>query len=139
MSKNGILFPLCKIGIWCCINAIFSVSYIKSSIFYLPKKEAGMTIGIVGWGAISFGLVIGWITYRTILFREEQAELADIATVIGAVGGAAVTALFKSEMLFGAYCIGLAVGFFAFLIVRNIKTGKDKDGNTIYLIMNKDR
>jgi hypothetical protein len=32
-------------------------------------------------------------------------------------GGAAVTALFKEPELFATYSIGLAVGFFAYLIV----------------------
>jgi len=68
-------------------------------------------------GAFCFGLVVGWITYRTLRRREGTAALSDISTVIGAVGGAAVTTLFFSEDLFGLYSIGLAVGFFAYLIV----------------------
>ena len=71
-------------------------------------------------GAICFGVVIGWITYRTLHLRKDDVGLSDIATVIGAVGGAAVTGLFKSENLFAAYCIGLAAGFFLFLIVANL-------------------
>jgi uncharacterized membrane protein YeaQ/YmgE (transglycosylase-associated protein family) len=68
------------------------------------------------WGAICFGLVIGWVTYRT-LRRSKTNGLSDIATIIGAVGGAAVTTLFPSASdLFGAYCIGLAIGFFAYLV-----------------------
>lgn len=69
------------------------------------------------WGAFCFGLVIGWVTYRTIR-RSKTNGLSDIATIIGAVGGAAVTTLFPSSSeAFGAYCIGLAIGFFAYLIV----------------------
>ncbi|UCE06736.1 MAG: hypothetical protein JSW07_01460 [bacterium] len=75
---------------------------------------------LVSIGAICFGVVIGWITYRTLHLREEDVGLSDISTVIGAVGGAAVTGLFKSENLFAAYCIGLAAGFFLFLIVANV-------------------
>ena len=71
-------------------------------------------------GAGFFGLVIGWVTYRT-LRRSQTNGLSDIATIIGAVGGAAVTTLFPSGSdAFGAYCIGLAVGFFAYLIVSGI-------------------
>lgn len=70
---------------------------------------------MTGVGALAFGVVIGWVTYRT-LRNSEVGGLADIATVIGAVGGAAVTALFPTETgAFGAYCIGLAIGFFAYL------------------------
>jgi uncharacterized membrane protein YeaQ/YmgE (transglycosylase-associated protein family) len=68
-------------------------------------------------GAICFGVVMGWITYRTLRRREGAAALSDIATVIGAVGGAAVTALFETPDLFGGYCIGLFAGFFAYLVV----------------------
>lgn len=68
-------------------------------------------------GAICFGAVIGWITYRTLRRREGTAALSDIATVLGVVGGAIITSLFKSEELFGAYSIGLAIGFFAYFII----------------------
>jgi hypothetical protein len=68
-----------------------------------------------GVGAFVFGIVVGWITYRT-LRRSESGGISDIATVIGAVGGAAVTALFPQETgAFGAYCIGLGIGFFVYL------------------------
>ena len=74
-----------------------------------------MLLGLIGAGG--FGLVIGWITYRTLRRKGGAAALSDIATVIGAVGGAAVTALFRSDDLFGAYAVGLAVGFFAYFAV----------------------
>ena len=68
-------------------------------------------------GALCFGIVMGWITYRT-LRRSQTTGLSDIATVLGAVAGATVTALFRQETGdFGAYCIGLAIGFFSYLIV----------------------
>jgi uncharacterized membrane protein YeaQ/YmgE (transglycosylase-associated protein family) len=79
------------------------------------------------WGAFCFGLVIGWITYRTLRRREGTAALSDVASVIGAVGGGAVTALFKDERLFGAYSIGLAVGFFAYLVVGLVVGGKQAE------------
>ena len=66
-------------------------------------------------GSLIFGIVIGWVTYRTLRWTKPSG-LTDIATVIGAVGGAAVTALFPKETgAFGAYCIGLGIGFFAYL------------------------
>lgn len=69
------------------------------------------------WGAFAFGLVIGWVTYRT-LRRTKQSGLGDIATVIGAIGGATVTGLFqKGTDAFGYYGIGLAAGFSFYLIV----------------------
>jgi hypothetical protein len=44
--------------------------------------------------------------------------ISNIATVIGAIGGAAVTALFREET-FAWYCIGLAIGFFLYLLLGN--------------------
>src|SRR5262245_45936523 len=70
---------------------------------------------ISGLGALFFGLVIGWISYRTLRLTAGTTALSDITTILGAVGGAAVTALFRSDVLFGLYCVGLAVGFFAYL------------------------
>lgn len=68
-------------------------------------------------GAAVFGVVVGWVTYRTLRRRSDQAALSDIATVIGAVGGGAVTALFDNDRLFGFYSVGLGIGFFAYLVV----------------------
>jgi hypothetical protein len=68
------------------------------------------------FGPFCFGLVIGWITYRTLRRRSGEAAIGDIASVLGAVGGGAVVALFKNAA-FDAYCIGLAVGFFVYLVV----------------------
>lgn len=68
------------------------------------------------WGAFCFGLVIGWITYRTLRRQAGGAAVSDIAAVIGAVGGATVVGLFQDAM-FEVYSIGLAIGFFAYFIV----------------------
>lgn len=68
-------------------------------------------------GAVAFGLVVGWITYRTLRRTATTASISDIAAVIGAVGGAAVTGLFTNPSLFGWYSIGLAVGFFVYIIL----------------------
>src|SRR5207248_1563475 len=63
-----------------------------------PELRAGgggnMTTQSVG--ALCFGVVIGWITYRTLRRSSETVALSDIATVVGAVGGAAVTGLFHN-------------------------------------------
>lgn len=75
-------------------------------------------------GALLFGVVVGWITYRTLRRREGSAAISDIATVIGAVGSGAVTALFGEGNLFGWYAIGLAGGFFGYLLVM-LRIDKD--------------
>ncbi|SRR5713101_1208358 len=78
-----------------------------------------MPSDLAGWltiiGGLCFGIVVGWVTYRTLRYAP-HGGLSDLSTVIGAVGGAAITALFpKDSGAFGAYCIGLAIGFFAYL------------------------
>ena len=86
-------------------------------------------MGYNDWGAFAFGFVIGWICYRTLRRRKENASLSDLATVIGAVGGGAVLALFKTQELFSGYAIGLAAGFFLYFMVALIIGGKDEVGN----------
>jgi len=81
------------------------------------------------WGPFSFGLVVGWVCYRTLRRKADGVGLGDIASVIGAVGGSAVVAVFKNAA-FDAYCIGLAVGFFVYLIVGALyvkQTGEKGD------------
>ena len=72
---------------------------------------------VVDIGAVCFGVVVGWITYRTLRRTGETVALSNIATVIGAVGGGFVTALFDSDTLFAWYAIGLAFGFFLYMIL----------------------
>jgi NhaP-type Na+/H+ or K+/H+ antiporter len=70
-------------------------------------------------GAVCFGVVIGWITYRT-LRHVDKTSISDLASVVGAVGGATVLAIFKRGDSFGWYAIGLAAGFFAYLALNLI-------------------
>jgi drug/metabolite transporter (DMT)-like permease len=86
-----------------------------------------MTLPIFGAGC--FGFVIGWIIYRTLRRAATATALSDIATVIGAVGGAGITTLFKDENLFGGYSIGLGIGFIGYLIVARILDGKGSRRN----------
>ena len=76
-------------------------------------------------GALCFGLVIGWVAYRTLRRSTETVAVSDLATVIGAVGGGAVTATFDDDTLFGWYCVGLAIGFFAYFVVGLVVEGKE--------------
>jgi len=79
--------------------------------------------GAADWGALLFGVVVGWVTYRTLIRRTGGVQISDIATVVGAVGGAAVTTLFDSKHLFGVYSIGLAIGFFLYLLLYTLLNG----------------
>ena len=81
---------------------------------------------IAGLGAIFFGGAIGWIAYRILRQSASAAALSDFFTILGVIGGAAVIALFKSDVLFGLYSVGLVVGFFAYLAIGLILYGKQE-------------
>ncbi len=81
---------------------------------------------IAGLGAIFFGGAIGWIAYRMLRQRASAAALSDFVTMLGVLGGAAVIALFKSDVLFGLYAVGLVIGFFAYLAVGLLLYGKQE-------------
>lgn len=72
---------------------------------------------MAGSGPFWFGIVLGFITYRT-LKRKSRSGISDIAAVAGALGGAATTRLFPNGSAgFDLYCAGLAVGFFGYLVI----------------------
>ena len=71
-------------------------------------------------GGVAFGLVVGWVTYG-FLRRSDRKTLTDLSAIIGAIGGATVTGLFQPATgAFAAYCVGLAVGFFGYLVFSMI-------------------
>jgi hypothetical protein len=74
-----------------------------------------------GWvellGAAAFGALIGWYVYYINRYRKSDVQFSDLTTIIGILGGAAVLNLFPSATpLFGAYGIGLFVGFFGYFV-----------------------
>ena len=72
-------------------------------------------------GAGGFGAVIGWYLYYVNRYRRADVQLTDLVTVIGAIGGGAILALFPAgTALFGAYGIGLFVGFFGYLATLGV-------------------
>lgn len=86
------------------------------------------------WGAFAFGLVLGWYLYFLNRYRKE-VTLADLTTVIGAVGGGAVLALFPAKTdLFGAYGVGLASGFFGYFLVLMVLVVRSAHFGVDYLI-----
>lgn len=79
-------------------------------------EQTASLIQLLGSGA--FGVIIGWYVYYVNRYRKGDVQLGDLVTVVGVLGGASVLALFPSRTdLFGAYGIGLFIGFFAYLIV----------------------
>ena len=74
-----------------------------------------------GWvellGAAAFGALIGWYVYYINRYRKSDVQFSDLTTIIAILGGAAVLNLFPSSTpLFGAYGIGLFVGFFGYFL-----------------------
>jgi hypothetical protein len=92
--------------------------------FKVRLKEVAM--GFITWlakaanervlsGAFAFGAVIGWVTATTLL-RITTYGVSDIAAVVAAIGGAAISKHFTNgEDKFGSYCIGLGAGFFIYI------------------------
>ncbi len=86
-------------------------------------ETAAKTIQLVGAGA--FGAVVGWYVYYINRWRKDDVQLSDIVTLLGAIGGAAVLALFPAKSdLFGAYGIGLAAGFFLYFFILVVLVNK---------------
>lgn len=84
------------------------------------------TSAIATVGAAGFGCIIGWLIYYINRYRRGDVQFSDLTTIIGIVGGAAVTALFGDgdKALFGAYGIGLFVGFFGYFIALLVFVGR---------------
>jgi len=80
------------------------------------------------WGAGGFGVIIGWYIYYINRYRKGDVQLSDLVTLIGVLGGGAVLALFPARTdLFGAYGIGLAIGFFLYFLVLIFLVGISKN------------
>ena len=66
---------------------------------------------VISIGAVCFGLTVGFITYRTLVFKE-GSDIGDIAAVVGAVGGGVVMVWFDQSVndSFAWYSMGLLLG-----------------------------
>jgi hypothetical protein len=78
-------------------------------------------------GALLFGAVVGFLTYRALIRTTDKAAISDLGAVVGVIGGAAVTGIFDPHTsdLFGWYAIGLAIGlatyFTAFALLNGLE------------------
>jgi hypothetical protein len=83
---------------------------------------------VMSVGALCFGVAVGYITYRTLVRTTGKTAISDLTTVVGAVGGGAVTGLFgpASGDAFGWYSIGLLAGIAAFFLLYLALNGKSK-------------
>jgi hypothetical protein len=91
------------------------------------------TLQLIGAGC--FGLILGWYLYFINRYRSGPVDFGDIITILGAVGGAAVTALFKAGSdLFGAYGIGLAIGFFLYYAILNTMVARSPNFDSDFFL-----
>jgi hypothetical protein len=68
-------------------------------------------------GALCFGILMGWYLYYINRYRKEEIKLNDLLTLVGILGGGAILTLFPAKSdLFGAYGIGLFIGFFGYFL-----------------------
>ena len=71
-------------------------------------------------GASSFGAVVGWLAHN-VFQKAELLNVSWFASMIGVIGGGAVTAIFpQGSLMFGTYCIGLFISFFTRVIILPI-------------------
>lgn len=82
----------------------------------MPEAQAASPLQLAGAGA--FGAIVGWYVYYINRYRTSDVKLSDLVTLIGILGGGSILALFPARSdLFGAYGIGLFVGFFGYLLL----------------------
>jgi hypothetical protein len=83
-------------------------------------------------GVVCFGLVVGYITYRMLVRTTANAAISDLATVIGAIGGGAVTTFVEPGTdLFGWYGVGLLVGFAFYAVLYRLAAGRVEFARTM--------
>ncbi|MEV4639951.1 hypothetical protein AB0J80_21645 [Actinoplanes sp. NPDC049548] len=78
-----------------------------------------MSQTVISVGAFCFGIVVGYVTYRSLARSGPTSSVSDIAAVVGVVGGGVVTTLFDpaESDSFGWYAIGLVAGLALYLLV----------------------
>ena len=80
------------------------------------------------FGAGAFGVLIGWLVYYINRYRKADVQLGDLVTLVGVLGGGAILALFPAKTdLFGAYGVGLGIGFFLYFLVLVFLVGVSKN------------
>jgi hypothetical protein len=81
----------------------------------MDETQVASTIQLIGAGA--FGALIGWYVYYINRYRKADVQLNDLVTFVGVLGGGAILALFPAGTdLFGAYGVGLFLGFFGYFV-----------------------
>ncbi|WP_258951818.1 hypothetical protein [Lentzea californiensis] len=69
-------------------------------------------------GGFMFGLVVGYLTYRTLARTTDKAAVTDLAAVVAVIGGGTVTSLYDpAGAPFAWYSVGLATGMLVFFLI----------------------
>jgi len=91
----------------------------------MDSSQAASLLQLLGAGA--FGIIIGWYIYYINRYRKAEVQFSDLVTLVGIIGGGAVLALFPARTdLFGAYGIGLFIGFFGYFLTLVILVNLSK-------------
>jgi hypothetical protein len=86
-------------------------------------------------GAFGFGMLLGWYLYYINRHRKEEIKFSDLVSLVSVLGGGAILTLFPAKSdLFGAYGIGLAIGFFGYFIILLIFVWKSSNFDIDYFI-----
>ena len=94
----------------------------------MPDPQIVEASNLQLWGAGCFGGLIGWVLFAINRQRKDEPTINDLVTILGAIGGTAVLALFPARSdLFGAYGIGLAIGFGLYFLILVINVGLSKN------------
>lgn len=81
----------------------------------MSEVQTASTIQLLG--AAGFGSIVGWYVYYINRYRKGDVQFSDLVTLVGIIGGGTVLTLFPASTdLFGAYGVGLAVGFFGYFL-----------------------
>jgi hypothetical protein len=89
-------------------------------------------------GAAGFGALIGWYVYYINRYRKGSIQLSDLVTLVGILGGGAILALFPAGSdLFGAYGLGLFIGFFGYFLVLLILVRISKNFSVDWFLDNR--
>lgn len=86
-------------------------------------------------GAGGFGAIIGWYVYYINRYRKGDVQFSDLVTVIGIIGGTAILQLFPAATdLFGAYGVGLFLGFFGYFFALLLMVNGSENFNVDWFL-----
>lgn len=99
----------------------------------MDQSQSASTIQLLGAGG--FGALIGWYVYYINRYRKGDVQFSDLVTLVGVLGGGAILAIFPQRTdLFGAYGIGLFLGFFAYFLALLVMVNASNNFNVDWFL-----